>query len=111
MNRAYFRFAMSKPSELNRMLTNEGLSCTKAENSPSAYIIERKILKRLNTMITEEELQVSPKNIRFVDVCWVENKLNKISSVERLEQLYDLMMTDFNSFIEKLGKTIKYDKQ
>lgn len=104
MNKSYFRFAMSKPSELSKMLTNEGLSCTKAENSPSAYILEKKILKKFNKLLTDKDVDIDKKLIKLADTLTVEQKLNKISSVDRLEKLSDVLDESINKFLIKISK-------
>jgi hypothetical protein len=87
----YIKYAMSKTSELKKMLTNEGLSCTKAENSPSAYIIESKILRCVNDKITNKDFVVDKRLLRFVDIVWFQERLNRISSVERLTKLHEIL--------------------
>lgn len=100
----YLKFALNKPSELNRWLTHEGLSCTMAENSPSAYILERKIVRLFNKSLTSPHLRISKQHIKFANEHWVQNKLNKISCCERLEKLYAVLSGSVDDFIQQLSK-------
>lgn len=102
MDARQFNYAMKgSGGELNKLLTHEGLSCTQAENSPSAYIIEKKLLKKINTAITDKDFDVPRNLLRFVDIHWFEDKLNRISNVDKLAKLMDTMNSKGLRFLIK----------
>lgn len=93
------------PTALQRVLTNEGFSCTKAINSPSAYILEKKIIKHLKEKINKKDFSVRDNLIKFVRLEWFETRLNRISDTEKLEELYDTLMNEgLQQLIIKLKK-------
>jgi hypothetical protein len=79
----------SNPSMLQRMLTNEGLSCTTAENSPKAYLLENKILRKVRENISAKDFDIEKKYRKFANESWVHNKLNKLSDIDKLQALLD----------------------
>lgn len=90
----YIKFALNKADEYSRMVTMEGFSCKMAENSPSAYIIEKKILRKINDKLTRKDFDIPKGLLRFANTHWFEQKLNRIKKADELEKLYDVLMED-----------------
>jgi hypothetical protein len=99
MNKQYWRFAINNESEFNKMLSNQGLSPQTGGCSPSAYILEKCIIKHFKTI---KPTSIDRELLRYIDIDWLERKLNKVSDCEELESLHQLLLSDVNEFIRKL---------
>ena len=104
MNKQYWKYAMNNESEFSKMLSNQGLSPSHGGNSPSSYIMEKTIIKHFKGVNSGS---VNNSLLKYLDIDWLERKLNRISDVDELTSLYELLKEDVNKFILKLKSKSK----